>query len=148
MDMLLGLIDSLKLDNTLFIQFLIFLVGYSIIYYVLFKPYNKAAEIRHERTKGSQDSADKYDDEIEILKRKYGLKAKETNLAVKEVFADYETKTKKEVADLLIEAQEKYQLEKEEQETAVYSHFETEKTKVPNLVKDLKEQLKKVLAGA
>jgi F0F1-type ATP synthase membrane subunit b/b' len=148
MEMLLGLIDSLKLDNTLFIQFLIFLVGYAILYYVLFKPYNEAARIRHERTKGSEDSADKYDDEIEILKRKYGQKAKETNLAVKEVFTDYETKTKKEVADLLMQAQTKYKSEKEEQEKAVYAHFETEKTKVPNLVKDLKEQLKKVLAGA
>jgi|GEM_PF-3570346 len=148
MEMLLGLIDSLKLDNTVFIQFLIFLVGYSIIYYVLFKPYNEAAKIRYERTKGNEDSADKYDDEIEILKRKYGQKAKETNLAVKGVFVDYETKTKKEVAELLMAAQTKYTAEREEKEKEVFAHFETEKTKVPNLVKELKEQLKKVLAGA
>jgi len=148
MEMLSNLINSLKLDNTLFVQFVIFLVGYSILYYTLFKPYNEAAKVRHERTKGSEDSADKYDDEIEILKRKYGQKAKETNLAVKEVFSDYEAKTKKEVSDLLLEAQSKYKSEKEEQEKSVYSHFETEKSKVPTLVKDLKEQLKKVLAGA
>jgi len=148
MEMLLSLIGALKLDNTLFVQFVIFLVGFSVLYYVLFKPYNEAARIRHERTKGSEDSADKYDDEIEILKRKYGQKAKETNQAVKEVFSSYESKTKKEVADLLLEAQAKYKSDKDEKEKAVYTHFETEKTKVPSLVKDLKEQLKKVLAGA
>ena len=146
--MLLSLVESLKLDNTLFVQFVIFLLGFTFLYYVLFKPYSQAANVRYERTKGNQDSADKYDDEIELLKRKYGKKVKETNLAVKSVFADYDTKTKKEVSELLFEAQSKYKSEKEAQEKKVNNHYQSEKSKVPNLVQDLKNQLKKVLAGA
>lgn len=147
MEMLLGLIDSLKLNSTLFTQFLIFLVGFVFLYYILFKPYSNAAHTRYERTKGNEDSADKYDDEIEILKRKYGQKVKETNLAVKSVFTDYDTKTKKEVSELLAAALSKYKSEKEDKEKAVNEHYKMEQSKVPALVQDLKEQLKKVLAG-
>lgn len=148
MEMILGLIDSLKLNNSLFVQFVIFLVGFSFLYYVLFKPYNNAAEIRFERTTGSEENADKYDEEIELLNRKYGQKAKETNLAIKTVFVDYEEKTKKEIADLMMAAQSKYKEEKDSKEQEANAHYQKEKSKVPVLVEELKAQLKKVLAGA
>lgn len=148
MEIILGLIDSLKLNNSLFVQFVIFLVGFSFLYYVLFKPYNNAAEIRFERTTGSEENADKYDEEIELLNRKYGQKAKETNLAIKTVFADYEEKTKKEIADLMMAAQSKYKEEKDSKEQEANAHYQKEKSKVPVLVEELKAQLKKVLAGA
>ena len=147
MEMLLGLIDSLKLNNTLFVQFVIFLIGFSFLYYVLFKPYSNAAQIRFERTTGSEENADKYDEEIELLKRKYGEKVKETNHAIKTVFSDYDQKTKKEIADLMMSAQSKYKEEKDIKEKEAQDHYQKEKAKVPTLAQELKAQLKKVLAG-
>lgn len=148
MEMVLGLIDSLKLNDTLFVQFVIFLIGFSFLYYVLFKPYNNAAEVRFQRTTGSEENADKYDEEIELLKRKYGQKAKETNQAIKTVFTEYDQKTKKEIADLLMAAQSKYKEEKDNKEQEANAHYQKEKSKIPVLVEELKAQLKKVLAGA
>lgn len=146
--MLLDLINSLELDQTIVFQFGIFLVGFLFLYYALFKPYNDAAEERYQKTVGSEESAYKYDEEIELLRRKYGNKVKETNLAVKEVFQDTETKAKKEINELLISAQEKYRTEKEKQEEEIRKSFQVEKEKVPSLVSELKDTFKKVLLGA
>lgn len=147
MDMLVGLINSLKLNNTLFIQFAIFMVAFAFLYYVLFKPYNKAAQTRYDRTTGSEESTDKYDEEIELLKRKHGQKVKETNETVSSIFSDYDTKGKKEAATLMLQAQASYKTEKESKEKALDDLYQTEREKVPSLTQDLKNQLKKVLAG-
>jgi F0F1-type ATP synthase membrane subunit b/b' len=148
MDMLLGLVDSLKLNNTIFVQFFVFLCGYTILYYVLFKPYNNAAQIRYERTTGSEESADQYDEEIELLKRRYGQKVKDNNEMISSVFSSFDEKAKLEAAELMMAAQTKYKNEKDLREKELEERFENEKSKVPQLTQDLKEQLKKVLAGA
>lgn len=147
MDMITGLIGSLKLNETLFIQFVVFLIGYSFLYFLLFKPYNKAAQERLDRTKGSEESADEFDEEIELLKRKYSAKVKETNVAVKEVFKGYEQQTKRESAELLENANTKIRQEKESKEKEVEALYQQEKNKVPALAQGLKEDLKKVLVG-
>ncbi len=148
MDMLVGLIDSLKLNDTIFIQFIVFMVGYMFLYYVLFKPYNNAAQKRYERTTGSEESADKFDEEIELLNRKYGQKVKEMNESISAIFLEADEKTKKEASEILITAQQKYKSEKEQKEESLNKEFKAEEAKVPELSKDLKAQLKKVLAGA
>lgn len=148
MDMLIGLINSLKLNNTLFFQFVVFMVGYAFLYYLLFKPYNNAAQERYDRTTGNEESADKYDEEIEQLKRTYGQKVKELNESVNSVFLNFDEKAKKESADMLLNAQKEYKAEKDKKEKDLIDHYQSEKAKVPTLTQDLKEQLKKVLAGA
>lgn len=148
MDILVGLISSLKLNQTLFFQFVVFLVGYGFLYYVLFKPYNKAAQMRHDRTVGNEESADKYDEEIELLKRSYGQKVKETNQSVNNLFSEYDVKGKKEAADLMLAAQKTYKAEKDQREKDMNDHYQKEKEKVPALTQELKGQLKKVLVGA
>ncbi|MGH1467843.1 MAG: ATP synthase F0 subunit B [Bdellovibrionales bacterium] len=148
MDMLVGLISSLKLNNTLFVQFLIFLVAYAFLYYVLFKPYNNAAQLRYDRTTGNEENADKYDEEIELLKRKYGQKIKEINTSVTGVFSEFDERGKKEASALMLEAQQTYKAEKDQKEKDLNDHYLKERDKVPALTQDLKAQLKKVLAGA
>lgn len=147
MEMLLGLIESLKLNNTIVAQFIIFLIGYSILYYLLFKPYNRAAQARYDRTVGSEQSANKYDEEIELLKRKYGEKVKQTNAAVKNIFTEYEEKAKKDSSKMALEAQEKNRNEKQAKENQVNDQYQDELKKVPQLASDVKEELKKVLVG-
>ncbi len=148
MDMLVSLVDSLKLNNTLYMQFLIFLVGFSFLYYVMFKPYNKAAQTRYDRTIGNEDSADKYDEEIELLQRKYGQCVKETNESIALIFSDSHDRLKKEVSTLMLEAQKVYKSKKEQKEKSIMADYEKEREKLPGLSVEIKKQLKKVLAGA
>ena len=48
----------------------------------------------------------------------------------------------------MIDAQSKYKSEKDQQEQVLNTHYKAEEAKIPELTKDLKAQLKKVLAGA
>ncbi len=148
MDMLVSLIDSLKLNNTLYIQFLVFLVGFFFLYYVMFKPYNKAAQARYDRTIGNQENTDKYDEEIESLKRKYSQRVKEINESTSLIFLDYDNRFKKEAASLMLKAQQSYKSEKEQKEKNIMDSYEKEKEKLSILSIEIKKQLKKVLAGA
>ncbi len=145
MDMILGLIGSLGLNTTLFIQFGIFMVSFGILHYLLFKPYNNAAQERYDRTVGNEESAHQFDEEIELIERKYKERALQTNNEVQEVFAKSETSGKEQVNTILKTAKDKYQSSKEKLEKEAAHEFSTEQAKIPNLVPELKTALKKVL---
>lgn len=145
MDMILGLIDSLGLNSTLFIQFGIFMVSFGILQYVLFKPYNKAAQERYNRTVGNEESAHQFDEEIELIQRQYREKAQATNNDVQAVFLNEEQSGKNEVNSILKTAKDKYQSNKEKLEKEAAHEYSSEQSKIPNLVPELKDALKKVL---
>ena len=146
--MLSGLIQSLELDLSLFVQFGIFLVSYVFLHYVLFKPYNEKAQERYAKTTGSIESANQFDEEIELLKREYGKTVKKTNADVKQIHESEQSEAKKEVQTLILKAQESYQKEKLERSEEIEKAYITEKSKIPSLSKELKDSLKKVLINA
>lgn len=148
MEMLSGLIQSLELDLSLFIQFGIFLLSYVFLHYVLFKPYNEKAQERYSKTTGSIESANQFDEEIELLKREYGKAVKKTNADVKQIHEAKQDEAKKEVQNLIQSAQELYHQEKSQKSEEIEKAFLSEKSKVPALAKELKESLKKVLINA
>lgn len=146
--MLSGLIQSLELDLSLFIQFGIFLVSYVFLHYVLFKPYNEKAQERYTKTTGSIESANQFDEEIELLKREYGKTVKKTNTEIKQIHEAEQLEAKKEVQTLIQNAQESYQKEKQMRSEEIEKAYITEKSKIPSLSKELKDSLKKVLINA
>ena len=148
MEMLSGLIQSLELDLSLFIQFGIFLASYVFLHYVLFKPYNEKAQERYAKTTGSIESANQFDEEIELLQREYGKTVKKTNAEVKKIHESEQSEAKKEVQKLIQTAQDSYQKEKRERSDEIEKTYNTEKSKIPSLSKDLKKSLKKVLINA
>ncbi len=148
MDIILGLIDSLELNGSLFFQFAIFFLTFLTLYYVLFKPYNKYAQERYESTTGSLESATQFDEEIEILKRKYGQAVKDTNNDIKKVYDERDSEAKKEVQTLIGDAQASYQKEKTRRSKEIEASYQEEATKIPQLSQSLKDSLKKVLLGA
>jgi F-type H+-transporting ATPase subunit b len=148
MEIVSGLIDSLELDLSLFIQLGIFLLSYIVLHYLLFKPYNSVAQKRFDATTGSLESATQFDEEIELLKREYGKAVKETNEKVKGIYDTADASAKKEAQDILIKAQEDYLAEKTTRSKEIEALYQEESKKIPQLSQDLKDSLKKVLLGA
>lgn len=145
MEIINGLLDSLGINPTLFAQFCLFLVGFGIMHYMLFKPYNEYANERFNRTVGNEETANQFDEDIELLKRKYSDKAFQTNKEVQLVFSQAEQKAMKDSNGILERARDKFFAEKQKLEKQVESNYKEESAKVPSLAPELKESLKQVL---
>jgi len=140
MDIVSGLIDSLELNLSLFIQLGIFLVSYVVLHYLLFKPYNIVAQKRFDATTGSLESATQFDEEIELLKREYGK--------IKGIYDSTDASAKKEVQEIVMKAQSEYLAEKTTRSKEIEANYQEESKKIPLLSQNLKDSLKKVLLGA
>ena len=148
MEIISGLIDSLELDPSLFVQLGIFLLSYFVLHYLLFKPYNMVAQRRFDATTGRLESVTQFYEEIELLKREYGKAVKETNKKVKEIYDRCDSVAKKEAQDIMIKAESEYLAEKTMRSKEIEARYQEESKKIPQLSQDLKGSLKKVLLGA
>jgi len=148
MDIVLGLINSLGLDLSLFVQLGIFLLTFFVMHYLLFKPYNLVAQKRYDATTGSIESASQFDEEIELLKRQYGQAVKDTNEKVKSIYDESNESAKKEVNKIITTAQAEYLNEKGKRTKEIESEYQEETKKIPQLSQELKKSLKKILLGA
>lgn len=86
MDILLGVLDQLKINNSIWLQLACFLVTYFFISNLLIKPYFQAYLNRQSRTVGNQELAIKTAEEAEAEFAKYQERARAINLEVKNIF--------------------------------------------------------------
>ena len=86
MDIILGVLDQLKINNTIWLQLICFLITYFFISTLLIKPYYKAYLSRQARTIGNQEQAIKTTEEAEAQYLKYQEQARAINLEIKDIF--------------------------------------------------------------
>jgi F-type H+-transporting ATPase subunit b len=86
MDTLNGLIISLGINPTLWVQLAIFLVTFAVLNFVVFKPYFKAFEERERRTVGSKEGTEQILIETSQLQSQYETEARQINDQIKSVF--------------------------------------------------------------
>ena len=65
MDTVVGILSSLGVNNTFFIQLVLFMIVFLFLWKVGFTPYFEAFELREEKTKGSEDFANKLSKDTE-----------------------------------------------------------------------------------
>ncbi len=82
------MLKALGIDNTIFIQFLLFLIGYIILTRLVFKPYFDAYLERYNRTTGSEEKATQIVEETALLEKEYEENAKALNFKIKKIFDD------------------------------------------------------------
>jgi F-type H+-transporting ATPase subunit b len=80
------LLHALGINETVLPQLLIFLYAYIILYFLVFKPYLAAYNVRKEATVGSQENAQQIALETKDLHFKYEQKAKEINHQIKSIY--------------------------------------------------------------
>lgn len=145
MDAVLNILRSLGMDDTVYPQFVIFIVTFIFLNLLVFKPYLNAYLERRKRTVGSQDVAKEILADIEAREAQYSKEAKEINSRIKVVFDEKKTLATKESNAILVEAQTLAQekLTKGKQElNEVYSKAKEQiKTFIPELGQNIKQRL-------
>lgn len=86
MDTIVGILSSLGVDNTFFIQLLLFMVVFVFVWNVAFSPYFKAFQKREAQTTGSEQLALELIKDTEKLELEYQQKARALNDQIKDVF--------------------------------------------------------------
>ncbi len=98
------ILNALGVNQTVFIQFGVFVVAYLFLSNLLFKPYFKAFVQRKERTVGKTDLAEKYALEAKELQAKYESKAREINSQYKVIYDQSRGAATKEAEQIVSEA--------------------------------------------
>ncbi|NQY99165.1 MAG: ATP synthase F0 subunit B [Bdellovibrionales bacterium] len=98
---------TLGINQTVFIQFGIFMIVYLVLSNMLFKPYLAAFTKRKEQTVGKTDLAERFIKETEELEAEFATKAREMNKQTKEIFDSSRTEALKKYDDVVLEARGK-----------------------------------------
>ncbi|MCB0355957.1 MAG: ATP synthase F0 subunit B [Bdellovibrionales bacterium] len=102
----MAILESIGLDQTLFVQFAIFFVTYFFVNQLVFKPYNKAYEERIKKTSGNQDLAEQAIQQTKVLELEYEKKARLINTEFKSIYDASKTEALHEYDRLVNEARE------------------------------------------
>lgn len=141
----MSLLQSLGLDSTVFIQFLIACFSFLALAYTVFVPFQKAYLSRLNNTVGSQNEAEEILRKIKIVQDSYQSRMKELNEKISQIYksekkkANEDYQTKLNVAKLNIA---KLQEETEESLKTIRAEYGQKKGGVVSeLSKNIFEQL-------
>lgn len=95
MDAILGILNTLKLDNTIWIQFGCFTVAYLAMSQLLFKPYYQAYVKRKERTVGGEENAEQMLQEAAVITENYENRLREINGEYKTIYDQEKTEAQR-----------------------------------------------------
>lgn len=114
----LSILMGLGINETVYYQFVIFLVGYAFLYFLVFKPYFRTFQEREKRTFGNQDLAGKIIEETQKLESDYQVKARQLNTQYKSIYDQYRTEAMGEYEKIVnqtrCEAKEKVEKSRED----------------------------------
>lgn len=96
MEALSGILNDLKINNTIWIQLGCFIVSYLALSNFIFKPYHAAYRKRKENTVGGEEFAERVIQETEALTGEYESKARQINANFSEVYNEKKVDAMKE----------------------------------------------------
>ena len=92
----MAVLHQLELNQSFFIQLIVFTIEYIALSRFVFAPYTKAFNQREERTKGGEDLALEIHKNAVELRAQYDSKASQVSGNVKTIFDDYRLEATKE----------------------------------------------------
>jgi F-type H+-transporting ATPase subunit b len=92
----MAILDQLGLNQSFFIQFVVFTVAYLALSRLVFAPYSAALAQRELRTKGGEDLAVEIQKKSDELRLQYETKARQVSGSVKDIFDKYRDEANKE----------------------------------------------------
>ena len=101
---ILGILSMLGVNQTVYYQLAIFIVGYSCLYFIVFKPYFRMFEERERSTVGNQDLASQIIKEAQELEAEYQVKARQVNEQYKKVYDKYRSEAMREYDEVVSQA--------------------------------------------
>lgn len=142
-----SIIDTLHLNQTFFFQFGFFVITFSFLSLLLFKPYYKAYEQRLAKTQGSEDVAVKMLADSESLYSQYQEAARQLNLEIKAVYDELRGHTHKETENIVNAGRKDSQSKVEKAIKEVSSQLETEKNKALAQIPEISSLIRGKLLG-
>jgi F-type H+-transporting ATPase subunit b len=100
----MAILDQLGLNQSFFIQFIVFTISYLALSRLVFAPYSEALTQRELRTKGGEDLALELHQRANELRSLYETKARLVSGDVKTIFDDYRTQANKEYESIVSKA--------------------------------------------
>jgi len=114
-------LSALGLNETVAVQFILFLGVFGFVYGVLFAPYFSAFIKRTERTVGNTETAEKIGDEVRLLEERYVSKAREINQQMKLAFDTVRAEAQKEYEAVVRQTREQTKRELDQVQEATKS---------------------------
>ncbi len=100
----MAVLDQLGLNQSFFIQLIIFSIAYLALSNIVFAPYIKALSVREEKTKGGEDLAFEFQQKAQDLRTRYEVKARQVSGDVKTIFDEYRQQATQEYEKIVSKA--------------------------------------------
>ncbi len=144
MSQVIEILTSLGINSTFYYQFGIFFVAFISMKYIVFKPYLNAYDERVKRTVGGQEHAEQLLSEAGEKEEAYRKEAKKLNGEIKEIFAEQNSKAKKEIEQIMAvakkEADEKTNQALKELEISVREARKEMENHIPEISKNIEKK--------
>ena len=80
------MLQQLGINETVFLQFVIYIISFPLLHILVFKPFSAAHEERQNRTKGSEQLSYEFQQKATELQTTYQQKVREVNQSIQEIF--------------------------------------------------------------
>lgn len=133
---MLDMLRGLGVNETVGPQLVIFLFSYTVLYFLILKPYFKAYVERVDRTMGRAELAERYIAESHALQSEYENKARSMSASYKSIFDESRTKAMREYDQMVGEAR-----------NAAKTQLESSKEKIRSQLTTARKDLEKEVPG-
>lgn len=141
------LLTSLGVNQTLAVQFAIFLVTYVALKYFLFGPYYQAYHERNERTVGKTELAERFVAETRELEDKFASRAREVNERYKALYDKSRGEAMKEYDRLVTDARNRTKELVDQSRSQIQKEIEGAKDKLGQEVASVSKLINSQLIG-
>ena len=141
------ILNALGVNETVLIQFGVFLVAYIFLTQILFGPYFKAFIQRKERTVGKADQAERFIQETKDLQTKFETRAREINSRYKVIYDESRTQALREHDHIVNEARQKAKSIVETQREILVAELSRAKRALADEIPDVSAAIQARLLG-
>lgn len=142
-----GIIETLHITSTLWIQFGLFFITFLFLTFLVFRPYYKAFEVRQEKTDGNQNTAAQMLVEADALYKDYQEAARGLNQEVKRIFDNLRLGAQKEVEQIISGSRKEAQQKIDSSAKEIGSQLESEKKKSLSEIPEISSLIRGKLLG-
>jgi F0F1-type ATP synthase membrane subunit b/b' len=148
MDVVLNILLQLGANETVFIQFVIFIVAISFLTVFVYGPFFKAYDQRLQQTKGADQVAYETQDEAKKIEQIYKSKAREINDKIKTIFEENRKVGSDKAANILSAAKINAQTQTEAARELVENQKTSAQKDISIISSEVANEISKKLSGA
>ena len=148
MDVVLKILLQLGANQTVFIQFVIFVISISFLTIFVFGPYFKAYDQRMQQTKGADQVAYETQDEAKKLESIYKTKAREINDKIKNIYDESRAAAGAQAGEIMAAGKSQIATTTEAARNKILTQKQSAEKEVASISQEVANEITKKLTGA